>query len=116
MLVDDYRFSCNVDTLLRTNGITQLAADAAFAHVVAHRFFRRFPDGEAVTDDVCRVADVKILAVRFVQAEHLQRRAGVAGIDGLHIGIFLKNFIQLLTADVFDFTSQGNRDFVSGGR
>ena len=71
VLVDNYRLLCDVDTLLGTDGIAQLAADAAFPHIVARCFLCRFADGEAVPDDVCRVTDVKILAIRFIQAEHL---------------------------------------------
>lgn len=71
MLVDDHRFCRDVDALLRADGIAQLAADTAFAHIVARCFLRCLSDGEAVPNDMCRVADVKILAVRFVQAEHL---------------------------------------------
>ena len=74
VLVDNYRLLCDVDTLLGTDGIAQLAADAAFPHIVALCFlcFLCFSsNGEAVPDDVCRVADVKILAIRFIQAEHL---------------------------------------------
>ena len=71
MLVDDHRLVGNVDALLRADGIAQLATDAAFAYIVARCFLRRFADGEAVPGDVRRVADVKILAVRFVQAKHL---------------------------------------------
>ena len=68
VLVDNYRILCDVDALLGTDGIAQLAADAAFPHIVARCFSS---NGEAVPDDVCRVTDVKILAIRFIQAEHL---------------------------------------------
>ena len=71
MLVDDHRLFRNVNTLLRTDGIAQLAADAAFTHIVTLCFLYHFADGEAVPDDVRRVTDVKILAVRFLQAEYL---------------------------------------------
>ena len=71
MLVNRHRLLCNVDALLRADRVAQLAADAAFAHIVARCFLCRFADGEAVPDDVCRVTDVKILAIRFIQAEHL---------------------------------------------
>ena len=93
VLVNRHRLLCNVDALLRTDRIAQLAADAAFAHIVARCFLCRFADGEAVPGNVRWVADVKILAVRFVQAKHLSRTAGIAGIDGLHIGVFLENLI-----------------------
>ena len=71
VLVDNYRLLCDVDALLGTDGIAQLAADPAFPHIVARRFLCFFSNGEAVPDDVCRVANVKILTVRFIQAEHL---------------------------------------------
>ena len=116
MLVDDHRLLYNVDALLRADRITQLASDAAFAHIVSRYFLRCFSYGEAVPDDVRRIADIKILAVRFIQAKHFQGTAGIAGIDGLHIGVSLENLIQLLTADIFDLPPQGNRDFVLGGR
>ena len=34
VLVDNYRLLCDVDTLLGTDGIAQLAADAAFPHYI----------------------------------------------------------------------------------
>ena len=71
MLVNDHRFLCDVDTLLRADKVTQLAADAAFAHIVTLCFLCRFADGEAVPDDVRRVAYIKILAVSFVQTKYL---------------------------------------------
>ena len=71
MLVNDHRLLCNVDALLWTDRVAQLAADAAFAHIVTRCFLCRFADGKAVPHDVRRVADVKILAVRFVQAKYL---------------------------------------------
>ena len=71
VLVVNYRLLCDVDTLLGTDGIAQLAADAAFAYIVTRCFLCFFSNGEAVPDDVCRVTDVKILAIRFIQAEHL---------------------------------------------
>lgn len=71
VLVDNYRPLCDVDALLGTDGIAQLAADPAFPHIVARRFLCFFSNGEAVPDDVFRIADVKILAIRFIQAEHL---------------------------------------------
>ena len=71
VLVNYHRLLCDVDALLRADRIAQLAADAAFAYIVTRRFQCCFADGEAVPDDVRRVADVKILAVRFLQAKHL---------------------------------------------
>ena len=71
VLVDDNRFFRNVDALLRADGIAQLAADAAVTYIVAWCFLCLLADGEAVPNDVCWITDVKILAVRFVQAEHL---------------------------------------------
>ena len=71
VLVDNYRLLCDVDALLGTDGIAQLAADAAFPHIVDRCFLCFSSNGEAVPDDVCRVTDVKILAIRFIQAEHL---------------------------------------------
>ena len=64
---------------------------------------------------MCRITDVKIFAIRFIQAEYLQCAAGITGINRLHIGIFLENLVQLFAADVFDLTPQGDRDFVFGG-
>ena len=71
VLVDNYRLLCDVDTLLGTDGIAQLAADAAFAHIVTHCFTLCFANGKAVSDNVRRIADVKKLTIRFIQAEHL---------------------------------------------
>lgn len=42
-------------------------------------------------------------------------RINYCGINGLHIGIFLEDLIQLFAADVFDFPAQGDRDSVLGG-
>ena len=114
--VDYDRFSRNVDALLRADGIAQLAADAAASHVISRRLPLALPDENAVARNMGRVTDVEELAIRLVQLKYLERTARVAGIDGLHIGILFENLVQLFTANVFDFTSQGNRYVVLGGR
>ena len=95
MLVNDHRLLRDVDALLRAEGIAQLAANAAGPHKVAGQHGLRVADHDAVTDHMGGVADVEIFALSFVQAKHLQCDAGIAGIDGLHIGVLHKNLVQL---------------------
>ena len=48
-------------------------------------------------------------AAAAVQAEHLQNIPGVAGADGLHIGVFFKDLLQLFLADVSNLSPKGDR-------
>ena len=63
-----------------------------------------------------KVADVEILALCLVQAEHLQRIPGVTGVDGLHIGVFFKDLLQLFLADVSNLSPKGDRNLAFCGR
>ena len=71
VLNDDHRLLGYVNALLRTDSVAKLAADAAFAHIVARCFTLCFANGKAVSDNVRRIADVKLLTIRFIQTEHL---------------------------------------------
>ena len=71
VLLDDHRLLRNVNAFLRTDGVAQLAANTAFAHIVAWYILHSLANGEAVPDNMSRIADVKILAVRFIQAEYI---------------------------------------------
>ena len=70
-LNDDHRLWSYVNALLRTDSVAKLAADAAFARIVARCFTLCFANGKAVSDNVRRIADVKKLTIRFIQTEHL---------------------------------------------
>lgn len=63
-----------------------------------------------------KVADVEILALCLVQAEHLQSIPGVAGVDGLRIGVFFKDLVQLFLADVSNLSPKGDRNLAFCGR
>ena len=52
-------------------------------------------------------ADLRAAAA--VQAEHLQSIPGVARVDGLHIGVFFKDLVQLFLADISNLSPKGDR-------
>ena len=52
-------------------------------------------------------ADLRAAAA--VQAEHLQSIPGVTGVDGLHIGVFFKDLLQLFLADISNLSPKGDR-------
>lgn len=67
MLVNDRRCPGEINAFLRTDGYARPAAGAARTHIVSRRFLRRLPDGDAVPDDVRRVADVEILSITVMR-------------------------------------------------
>lgn len=71
LLIDDNRLLRNIYALLWANRITQLAAYAASAYIVARCGLRLFTYGNTVTNYMRRIADVKIFALRFIKAENL---------------------------------------------
>ena len=50
------------------------------------------------------------------QRGRCQRIPGVAGVDGLHIGVFFKDLVQLFLADVSNLSPKGDRNLAFCGR
>ena len=105
VLIDHYRLRTDVDAFLRADRVAQLTSDTALPNIITTSVHLRIPDQEPVPDYMRRLADVKIFALRLIDAEHLQFRPGIAGIDALHVRVLFEDFIQFTRADISDLSS-----------
>mgnify|MGYP000070864205 CR=1 FL=1 len=63
-----------------------------------------------VSYDMRRITDIEKFSLCFVYAEYFQSGSAIPGIDALHVGVLLKNFVQFFVMNVLDFAAEGNRD------
>lgn len=56
-----------------------------------------------VSYDMRRITDIKKFSLCFVYAEYFQSGSAIPGIDALHVGVLLKNFVQFFVMNVLDF-------------
>ena len=95
---------------MRASAQTPAAADAARTHEVSRLDGPCPTDREGIPSDVGRHADVEVLAHGLAEVEHRKRLPRAAGVDLLHVGIFLEDLVQPLSPDVLHLTPQRDGD------
>ena len=104
-LLYDYGLCRNINALLRTFGITQLAANTFVRHKIAGFFCLCAAEEEAGPFNR-KFGEVKPFSGSFVNFEYCKRAAGThIGINLLHIGIFTEQVGQHVRPDLLRLTA-----------
>lgn len=112
LLLNNHRFSRNVDTLLRAFGIAELAADTGVCDKITFLHFPCAAKGKAGTLNGL-LGKVKPLSTAFIDDKDGQCASGCrVWVDLVHVGVLFKQPGQQITAKLPHLSPNGKRSTV----